>query len=611
MSTFSSNHPWFSALILAGCLAGCGNLPDQDYHFASGTIYQYQGDQSQVHLPQAIQGQEVRTIGPGAFSQQDTLQEVYLPDSLVNLWDYAFYGCENLSQIQLSSAMTNLGASALESTGVERIFLDEHLAYIGQGAFAHCQNLGQLITHPENQAFRSVDGVLYTSDLSVLVQYPLGNPQKSYQILDSTTSIAPYAFAQAKHLEHLVVPNGVTDLPGGMFLQSPQLTLYSQGQTYAQDYAQAQGISHQEMSGLRPVPLNDGQIFQGYQNKIPHISPDSTLTAGRLPPGLGLYPTGQIYGVAKEAGTFVFAVDSLVGEVAYQITITGEEFSQDTPPLVLGDPAEDLVLEQAETPVVRLYANGIPLMEGVDYHQEREQLTVRASALASLPPGEHTLTLATLPTAPHQTVALAHTQTVVLNKGEEAQNQPIFQDVPSHHWAHSAVTFVARNGLLAGASPEEFHPDAPLTRGMMASILFGLQGDSAKLQETVDLPDVSPEQWYSQGVYWLVHQGYHPQGEPFYPDSPIQRGDCATMLYQFCQQQGILLPMTLATLPQDYPAMSPELQEALAYLCQRTLFSGDSQGLFRQEAPLTRGEFSVVLQNLYQGLWPATEVPHP
>ncbi len=295
------------------------------FSFSNGTIYGYQGEMLSVTVPQEVDGEKVRTIATGTFWENPQVEAVILPDSLVNLWEYSFYGCENLREITLSSDLNTIGASAFEGTGLQSITLGRSLSYLGQGAFARCLRLTEIVTHPENPKFLSIDGVLFSADATTLIQYPLGNALETYLIPDTVSTLGATAFSQVETLRHLVIPNSVKEIPGGIFAQSPALTIYAKGGSYAEAYALAEGLTFQEMDGEQTVPLELGRLYEGYQVKIPHVDENTTIRVGELPTGLGLYPNGVIYGVPQEVGTFVFAVNSTVGEVSYTITILEEE----------------------------------------------------------------------------------------------------------------------------------------------------------------------------------------------------------------------------------------------------------------------------------------------
>lgn len=66
---------------------------------------------------------------------------IKMPNSLVNLTDYAFLQCENLSAIGWSPALKSIGKGAFESTAFESITVPEGVESIGDQAFSQNHNL--------------------------------------------------------------------------------------------------------------------------------------------------------------------------------------------------------------------------------------------------------------------------------------------------------------------------------------------------------------------------------------------------------------------------------------------------------------------------------------
>ncbi|QQO08177.1 leucine-rich repeat protein [Breznakiella homolactica] len=93
-----------------------------------------------VVVPEQIDGKVVIAIGANAFENKNTLTEVYLPDAIREIGDYAFFTCTNLTSISLPAA-TTIGDSAFSTcTNLTSISFPA-AATIGDGAFSTCTNL--------------------------------------------------------------------------------------------------------------------------------------------------------------------------------------------------------------------------------------------------------------------------------------------------------------------------------------------------------------------------------------------------------------------------------------------------------------------------------------
>lgn len=59
-----------------------------------------------------------------------------------------------------------------------------------------------------------------------------------------------------------------------------------------------------------------------------------------------------------------------------------------------------------------------------------------------------------------------------------------FTDVADGAWYYDAVVYAYDKGLMTGTSATEFAPDVTMTRGMIASVLYRLEGNPAMSDAT-------------------------------------------------------------------------------------------------------------------------------
>ena len=81
------------------------------------------------------------TIGAGAFSFNQHLQDVILPAGVTSIEEEAFFGCFNLSSINFPKGLQTIGGEAFVVTKLESVTLPQSLTLIGDGAFLYCENL--------------------------------------------------------------------------------------------------------------------------------------------------------------------------------------------------------------------------------------------------------------------------------------------------------------------------------------------------------------------------------------------------------------------------------------------------------------------------------------
>lgn len=115
-----------------------------------------------------------------------------IPDSVNKIIEEAFWDCSNLSSITIASS-------------VEEIY---------GNVFANSVSLTEINVNAANQAYYSIDGVLFSKDINYpdkadLIAYPPAKKETSYTIPDDIVYIGAYAFAGCANLSSVIIPNSV------------------------------------------------------------------------------------------------------------------------------------------------------------------------------------------------------------------------------------------------------------------------------------------------------------------------------------------------------------------------------------------------------------------
>lgn len=113
-----------------------------------------------------------------------------------------------------------------------------------------------------------------------------------------------------------------------------------------------------------------------------------------------------------------------------------------------------------------------------------------------------------------------------------------FTDVKKTDWFYEAVQYAMKNGLMNGTGNNQFSPNATITRGMIVTILYRMEGEPATIGEKFS--DVVADQYYADAVAWAnangIVEGY--SNDIFGPDDPVTREQLATILYRYMQYKG-------------------------------------------------------------------------
>jgi hypothetical protein len=154
----------------------------------------------------------VTFIGIYAFMQCTSLTSVIIGNGVTTISDFTFIECTSLDSVLIGNSVTTIGVLAFgDCTSLTSITIPEGVTTIGSFAFASCFSLTTINVDADNPNYASVDGVLYSKDLTELVQYPAGL-SGPFVIPNSVTTIGDQAFYGSPGLSSITIPNSVTTI---------------------------------------------------------------------------------------------------------------------------------------------------------------------------------------------------------------------------------------------------------------------------------------------------------------------------------------------------------------------------------------------------------------
>ena len=178
-----------------------------------------------------------------------------------------------------------------------------------------------------------------------------------------------------------------------------------------------------------------------------------------------------------------------------------------------------------------------------------------------------------------------------------------FTDVAESAWYYDAVSYVYEKGIMTGTNDgTTFSPAMNLTRGMMARILYNLEGSPDLSGENLGYPfaDVPGDAWYADGVYWArqngIVNGYG--NNTFGPEDPITREQMALLLYNYVSYKGgdLTASADLSTFS-DGDRVSDWAEQAMKWAVGEGLINGSNNSL-NPLGTATRAEVAQLFMNL-------------
>ena len=158
------------------------------------------------------EGSRLTSIGE-AFDTCRMLSTIVLPAMLEEIGDGAFNNCTALSEVVIPASVTSIGREAFrDCQALSEVVIPASVTSIGWDAFRDCQALSSITVDSENQAYRSIDGSLYTKDGKTLFRYAIGKTATRFEIPATVEAIGAGAFAECTALSEVVIPASVTSI---------------------------------------------------------------------------------------------------------------------------------------------------------------------------------------------------------------------------------------------------------------------------------------------------------------------------------------------------------------------------------------------------------------
>ncbi|OUQ78444.1 S-layer homology domain-containing protein [Flavonifractor sp. An100] len=175
------------------------------------------------------------------------------------------------------------------------------------------------------------------------------------------------------------------------------------------------------------------------------------------------------------------------------------------------------------------------------------------------------------------------------------QRKPSFTDVSEKDWFAQPVQFAASRELFSGIGGGAFGPNEAMSRAMLVTVLYQLEGRPETSQGTV-FQDVPAGARYQMAAQWAAEQGITGGTEEgkFSPNTSISRESLALMLYR-CAGSPKLSAGELEQLNhfQDGDLVSSWSREAMAWACANKILAGDPQGRLMPQEASTRAQVST------------------
>ena len=178
-----------------------------------------------------------------------------------------------------------------------------------------------------------------------------------------------------------------------------------------------------------------------------------------------------------------------------------------------------------------------------------------------------------------------------------------FTDVSTSDWFYDDVAFVYENGLFSGTDSRSFSPNASMTRAMLVTVLYRLEGEPTVTGRS-SFTDVRSGAYYEKSVIWAAANGIvtGTDSTSFSPDAKVTREQLAAILYRYAQYRKLDTDAS-AKLNSftDADSVSAYASEALGWAVSEGLINGAS-GKLMPKGDATRAQVAAILHRLVKNV---------
>ena len=281
----------------------------------TGSINSYTGRDTEVVIPETINGSRITEIGEMAFKRHAGLTSVVIPSNVTKIGLGAFQECSSLTSINIPSNVTYIGNSAfLGCSSLTNVTIPESVTDIKGGAFSGCSSLTSInipsgITYMHQNMFKGCSSISSIEIPSGVTTVGVGvfkdcSSLTSVEIPSSVTYLGNWAFQGCSNLTSIKIPSSVTKIEEGVFEGCDKLVIFCETGSCAQKYAETNNISCRPLeqwgqecthdnTELRDV-TEAGCITEGYTGNTYCTACGRRISEGRVVPALDHCYTGAV-----------------------------------------------------------------------------------------------------------------------------------------------------------------------------------------------------------------------------------------------------------------------------------------------------------------------------
>ena len=180
-----------------------------------------------------------------------------------------------------------------------------------------------------------------------------------------------------------------------------------------------------------------------------------------------------------------------------------------------------------------------------------------------------------------------------------------YTDVAETAWYYDAVKYTYQNGLMNGTDKDKFEPETEMTRAMLVTVLYRVEGEPEASEFKNPFKDVD-NNWYTDAICWAAANGIvnGTAADKFSPNDKVTREQMVTILFRYATYQGSASKERAALTDfADAKTVSAYAEEAMQWAVAEKIIQGSVEGGKSYILPAdsaTRAEVATVLMRFVE-----------
>lgn len=187
---------------------------------------------------------------------------------------------------------------------------------------------------------------------------------------------------------------------------------------------------------------------------------------------------------------------------------------------------------------------------------------------------------------------------VVADMPKTEEDNPAFTDVKGH-WGEEYINSVVEKKIFMGTSKTTFEPNANITRAMIVTTLYRLEG-MPKVENPAKFTDVKTNMWYSDPIAWAaandIVKGY--EDKSYKPDQEVTREEMAAIISRYLAYKAVPVTPMVPEAFADQDKIATWALSDVQTVQVLKIMSGKPGNLFDPQGKATRAELAKVMHEI-------------